>query len=329
MITCKDIEEKLTACQEGVLSPEEKNLVENHLAACAQCASALADLKKTVELLRELPEVEPPPWFTQKIMAQVREKAEQKESLLKRFFYPFHIKIPIEAFATLCVVALGLYVYKTSGPEIKTYQAPPAAIIEAPAKDVTVNKPEDRSKNIVLPKTKSDKEILRQKEPVPQPSVQADMQRASSEPIMEKKEEVPAAAGVAPSAPMRSMVKEKDASVSVGTEKKEERAEKAFRSAPQPQKADVNIQAGTIVTLSVESIASASMDIEKILSKAGIMVTKRELRDGVQTLTVNCPAQKLQWLFGRLQTIGDVADSRFIPKATNGDLQITIRLIPR
>jgi len=329
MITCKDIEEKLTAYQEGVLSLQEKNLVEDHLAACAQCTSALADLKKTVDLLKELPEVEPPPWFTQKIMVQVREEAEEKSSLLKRLFYPFHIKIPIEAFATLCVVALGLYVYKTSGPEIKTYQAPPAAIIEAPAKDVTVSKPVERPKTIVLPETEADKEILSQKEPLPQSAVQADEQRASSEPIMEKKGEVPIATGVIPSAPIPSMAKEKDALVSVGAERKEERAKKIFQFAPRPQKTDVKIQAGAALSLSVENIASASTDIEKVLGQSGITITKRELRDGIQTLIVHCPAQKLQLLLSQLSTIGDVKDSHPMPEATDGDLQITIRIIPR
>jgi anti-sigma factor RsiW len=326
MITCKDIEEKLTAYQEGVLSPEEKGLVENHLAACTQCTSALAGLKKTVDLLKELPEVEPPPWFTQKIMAQVRQEAEEKNSLLKRLFYPFHIKIPIEAFATLCVVALGLYVYKTSGPEIKTYQAPPAAIVEAPAKDVSLSKPVERTKTIALPETESDKEILSQKEPRPQPSVQADAQRASSEPIMERKEEIPAATGVAPPAPIPSMAKEKDASVSVGAERKAERAEKAFRSPSRSKKADIKIQA---LNLSVENIASASTDIEKVLGQSGITLTKREFKDGLQTLIVHCPAQKLQWLLGQLRTIGEIKDYHEMPEVTDGDLQIIIRLIPR
>jgi len=329
MITCKDIEEKLTAYQEGVLSPQEKNLVEDHLAACAQCTSALAGLKKTVDLLKDLPEVEPPPWFTQKIMAQVREEAEEKNSLLKRLFYPFHIKIPIEAFATLCVVALGLYVYKTSSPEIKTYQAPPTAIIEAPAKDVTVSKPVEKPKTIALPETESDKEILSQKEPLPQPSVQADAQRASSEPIMERKEEIQAATGVAPPAPIRSMAKETDTSVSVGAGRKEEREEKAFKSAPRSKKADVKIQAGAALTLSVENIASASTDIEKVLGQSGITITEREFKDGIQTFIVHCPAQKLQWLLGRLRTIGEIKDSHLIPDDTNSDLQITIRVIPR
>ncbi len=49
-MTCKDIEEKSTAYREGVLSPEERRIVESHLASCAKCSSALADLEKIVGL---------------------------------------------------------------------------------------------------------------------------------------------------------------------------------------------------------------------------------------------------------------------------------------
>lgn len=328
-MTCKDIEKKLTAYQEGILSPEERSLVESHLASCAQCSSALTDLEKTVGLIKNLHEIEPPPWFTQKIMAQVREEAEKKNSLLKKLFYPFHIKIPIEAFATLCVVALGLYVYKTSGPEIKTYQAPPAAILKAPVADVPVGKLEGEAKPITSPKIKPDSEVLGRKEPVLQPSIRTDEQKAPSEAIMERRVETPVATGVAPPAPLPSMTKEKDVSASTDIERKGERAKKVIQFAPRSQKDDSNILAGTTVTLSVENIASASTDIERVLSQSGITITKKEFKDSFQTFIVNCPEQKFQWLLGRLRTIGEIKHSHEMPEVTDNDLQITIRVMPR
>lgn len=328
-MTCKDIEEKLAAYQEGILSTEERSLVESHLASCAQCSSALADLEKTVGLLRNLPEIEPPPWFTQKIMAHVHEEAEKKSSLLKRLFYPFHVKIPIEAFATLCVVALGLYVYKTSGPGIKTYQTPPAAIRETPVKDMHVGKLEGETKPIASPKIKPDSEALSRKAPVLQPSIRTDEQKAPSEATMEQKVEAPAATGAAPPAPLSSMTKEKDAPASTDTERKGERAKRVSQFAPRPQKAAGNILASTTVILSVNDAASAHTDIEKILGQSGITITKKELNNGVQTLFVNCPEQKFQWLLDRLRTLGEIKHSSEIPEATGGDLQITIRIMQR
>lgn len=328
-MTCRDIQERLTAYQEGTLSPEEKSLIKEHLITCAKCSSALAGLEKTVVLIKDLPEVEPPPWFTQKIMAQVREASKAKHSLLKRLFYPFHIKIPIEALATICVVALGLYVYKTSGPEIKTYQTPPTKI-EAPAEALTVDKLKEETKPMGLSKTKPDKEVLSRQEPALKPSFRdEEAQRVPPETMMERKIETPVATGVAPPASAPSVAKEKDVSVSAETERKGERAKKAFQLAPLPRKADVQTLADAVITLFVENLSSASMDTEKALHDVGITITKRESHSGIQSFIVYCPAQKLQRLLERLRTIGDVKDSRTPAETTDGDLQITIRVVQR
>jgi hypothetical protein len=263
-MTCKDIEGKLTVYHEGILPPEEKSLVEGHLASCEGCSSALEALKKTVDVLKNLPEIEPPPWFTQKIMAKVREEAEQKGGLLKKLFYPFHIKIPIEAFAVLFVAVLGLYIYRATGPEMKTYQTPPAVVDEVPSKDGTSNNLEDRAKTISLPKTKADKEEPSPKEP-----------------------------------------------------------------APRPEKADVQKLILLTLTLSAENVASASRDVEKILGETGTMIIKKDFRDGIQALVVYYPAQKLQWLLGRLQNVGDIKDYRSMTAATEGNIQVTIQIIPK
>ena len=124
MINCAHCKEQLSTYLDGIMTAEEKKLIEEHLSTCEQCKVAFSELKKTEETLRSLEEVEPPPWFTQKIMNRVREEAEPKKGLLQRLFYPFHIKIPIEAFATCLVVVLALFVYKNTEPEMKALHRP-------------------------------------------------------------------------------------------------------------------------------------------------------------------------------------------------------------
>ncbi|MCX5799121.1 MAG: DUF2275 domain-containing protein, partial [Proteobacteria bacterium] len=132
MMECKDIQESLSAYLEGVVSSEDKKLINEHLSSCQQCSSALEDMKKTGELLQNLEEIEPPPWLTKKIMSQVREESEHKEGIFHKLFYPLHIKIPMEAFATLIVVVMVLSIYKTIEPDMKAIQAPPATIHAIP-----------------------------------------------------------------------------------------------------------------------------------------------------------------------------------------------------
>jgi len=328
-MTCKEIEEKIAAYQEGMLSPEERKLVDDHLVTCPKCSSALADLEKAIAFIEGLPEIEPPPWFTQKIMAQVREEAPEKGSLLKRLIYPFHVKIPIEALATLCVVALGLYAYKTSGPEIKTYQTPPPATIESPSKDSTVDRQKEEIKDLRLSETKIDEENFDRKEPHVKPPVQTEARRPSSGLVMEQKAEAPVATGVAPPAAAPLIAKEKDVSVSTDNERKQEREKKVFQLAPGHRKAEVQIPASITITLSVENIFSASTDAENLLRESGFVVTRKEYRDGIQTLTVHCPAQKLSVLLNRLQAIGYLKDPGITEETTDGNVQVHIRIISR
>jgi hypothetical protein len=124
MINCAHCKEQLSTYLDGIMTAEEKKIVEEHLSTCEQCKAAFSELKKTRETLRSLEEVEPPPWFTQKIMNRVREEAEPKKGLLQRLFFPLHIKIPVEALATCLVVVLALFVYKNTEPEIKALHEP-------------------------------------------------------------------------------------------------------------------------------------------------------------------------------------------------------------
>ncbi|NTW17795.1 MAG: DUF2275 domain-containing protein, partial [Syntrophaceae bacterium] len=100
MTTCKGVNNLLPAYLEEALSPEEKKRVEEHLASCSHCRQDVVDLKKALGLLQNIEEVEPPPFFEQRIMAAIREEKKQKQSVWRKLFFPLHIKIPIQALST-------------------------------------------------------------------------------------------------------------------------------------------------------------------------------------------------------------------------------------
>ena len=133
-MTCNEIENRLPAHLEHLLSPEEKETIEGHLASCPRCSRVCEDLRKTQGLVQVLPEVEPPPFFEQRIMSGVREEAAQKQGILRKLFYPLYIKVPLQAFATLLVAVLAFSIYRTVIPELKDL-APPAITAPEPAKD--------------------------------------------------------------------------------------------------------------------------------------------------------------------------------------------------
>jgi len=118
MMECKDIEKHLPLYDEGLLSGKDQKAVEEHLAVCEKCRRELSCLRKTVQLLENLPPVEEPAWFQQKIMAGVR-KAANKRSIMQKWFYPLRIKIPMQIMATIVIAVLTVYLYRSGDEEAR------------------------------------------------------------------------------------------------------------------------------------------------------------------------------------------------------------------
>ena len=120
---CGQIQNMIPAYLDGIVSPEEKSLVERHVSSCDPCRQVFEEHQRARDLVKTLEEVEPPPRFAQRIMAQVEEEAAEK-GFLKKLFYPLHIKIPIQAVATIVIAVLAIQVYRSVEPP-KTVIAPP------------------------------------------------------------------------------------------------------------------------------------------------------------------------------------------------------------
>ncbi|ABQ24316.1 DUF2275 domain-containing protein [Geotalea uraniireducens] len=114
-----EIRRTLSAYLDNAVSPDEKAEIEAHLARCGSCRVALGDLERTVGHLKSLPEVEPPPWLTARIMAHVRDAAEPQPSLWRRIFLPLRAKLPLEALALVFLCVTGYYLARTNAPLVQ------------------------------------------------------------------------------------------------------------------------------------------------------------------------------------------------------------------
>lgn len=117
-MTCSEIENRLLAYMEDLLTPGERAEIDRHLASCPRCARAFGEFKQTQRILKDLDEVEPPPFFEQRIMSLIRDEAGRKRGILARLFYPLHVKIPVQILATILVAFLALHVYNRD-PEMR------------------------------------------------------------------------------------------------------------------------------------------------------------------------------------------------------------------
>ena len=110
---CEEMQAWLSDYLEGTLESGRHRAVEDHLYLCPNCQAVADDLAESIKSVASLPSVDPPPGFTQEVMAQVREEA-AGPSLWERIFQPFSIKIPIHATAVVLVGVLAVYLYQKS-----------------------------------------------------------------------------------------------------------------------------------------------------------------------------------------------------------------------
>lgn len=186
-MTCEDREKKLPAYLEGELPPGELEEIETHLLSCETCRRTFEHLKATDHLVRSLAEVETPPWLKQQIMTRVREVHAQKKGFWHKFFFPLHVKIPVQAFAVIVITVLAFYVYRQDEPQMRMtgIPLPPAPVFEVKKEPVVPQTRLSRSK-VAAPsgKTESEEAFL----PVPQMN-QAEREDAYSPPEPSEKAE--------------------------------------------------------------------------------------------------------------------------------------------
>ncbi len=123
-MNCGYPKDNISAYIDGELSQKDRTLAEDHIGSCEECALYLKELRNTVSTVKTVEEAEPPTWLTQKVMAKVREEVDEEKGLLHKLFFPLHIKLPLEAFATIAVAITALFIFKAVKPEIERTRIP-------------------------------------------------------------------------------------------------------------------------------------------------------------------------------------------------------------
>ncbi len=335
---CNKVREKLNFYIEGGITAREKALLEEHLKSCEECGSALSDLRKTIEHINKLEEVEPPARFTQKVMAQVRAEAGEKRGLFRKLFYPLHTKLPLEAFATVLVVIAVMYIFKAIQPEIKIAQAPRQEIAEktlSAKKEVRLPSPSaKKEKEITVPapsqvRGKKRRAPVEEKEDVaisekdrmltaaPLKKVPAPGERKS---IAEKLSEKPH--DIAP-APGREAAE--------GIAKKEDRRERPTTAAEiktSGEKGKAMERTERVqIHIMVKDIQAARKETEGIIEKLGGKIIKSDSFGNKRVLTAALEAEQLEALHKRLNVFGDIQEEKLITGNAAGVLRIEIIII--
>jgi Putative zinc-finger/Predicted integral membrane protein (DUF2275) len=132
-MNCQEVQTELSEYLENSLDAVRIKNIEIHLLSCPLCRAEADDLSDCIQQIAQLPMVEPPPGFTQRVMAHVHE-IESKPSFWQRLFVPFRLAPPIQATAVVFIAILAVFLYqkesqiKNNSPAQSTTSITPAPL---------------------------------------------------------------------------------------------------------------------------------------------------------------------------------------------------------
>jgi len=351
---CKEIEDLLPGMIDGALSEAEKMRIEAHLEACASCRNAFADLRKSDERVKRLEEVDPPPWLKTRVMARVREEAGQKEGIFRKLFYPLHVKVPIQALATVLIAVVAWNVYKAGEPEFRQMAPPSTAVQEAPQAQAPPEpgpaagpakrdeSPAAREKKAFAPPPAQGNEPAPQRATAVREEATADAEKPverlraakrAAEPM--KDEDAWRGTGAARpgeadrvlEAPARDE-KQKAMKAPVGAVAKEAGKQEAQPAASPKLSAALPPRPDLEVTLRARDPGLAAAEAETMLSQLSAQAVDRQIREERVILTARIKTERLEVLRERLKSLGFVQESVHVAPRPGGFLTIRIEIRP-
>jgi hypothetical protein len=116
-MNCQEIELQLSGYLEKSLDSIRMKSIETHLSTCPFCRAELHTLSDCIRIVADLPKVEPPSGFSQRIMACAREIDLEPRSW-QRFLAAFKLTVPVQAAAVVLVSVLAVVLYQKE-PQLK------------------------------------------------------------------------------------------------------------------------------------------------------------------------------------------------------------------
>jgi hypothetical protein len=314
---CTNIREKVSEYIDGIISPEEKNLIEGHLQSCEECNEYFADMRKTVEHVHNLEEIEPPAWLTQKVMAKIRSEVVPKKGILERLFCPLYIKLPLQAAVAVLLAVTTLYVFKTMQPEMKL-----------------ANMPSEERRPLALPQEKDRTPDIAKNKAVPSQTGKQSLPMKGSESRREKSEEISgepkpgeqpklfySEKAPAPVGPHNEVMPSAGA-VAKDSQKTDALSRSLKAKAPAAKKEE-HIR----FIVHVNDIEDAGNKVVEAVLQSGGEIIKTASFDDKKLLVAELNANRLKGLLERLKSTGKVQEQKADSEGLQGILLIEIEIV--
>ncbi len=110
-MNCQQVQTQLSEYLDKTLDTIHLKSIENHLLSCVLCRAEAKSLADCIGQVRDLPVVEPPPGFAQRVMAHARE-SQIKPSIWRRFFSGVNFTVPVQASAVVLIALFAVLLYQ-------------------------------------------------------------------------------------------------------------------------------------------------------------------------------------------------------------------------
>ncbi len=311
---CREIQGLLTAYLEGALKPDQGLLVQDHLSSCEKCRCAVDDMRKTGVLVKDLEEIEPPPWLTPKIMARVREESGHKGGLLRWLFYPLYVKLPLQGVAAILIVGLAAFLYKAMVPPFEAAKAPlpieQKALLQdrmaASQREETFTRPSAPAAIDAQQHREALEEAAGQRSATAQKQTYAKKSTAVQDPAALALQQGSTALRSEESQPAYAPLHGTDQPWPASPQEDSVRP-RLKAKAPAPRSGGViEIQPARLdLTVRVADVADAGKRIEKLLEEEGAHRVKRESREGREFISAEMQGDQVKALLQKLREVGD------------------------
>jgi hypothetical protein len=343
---CNIILENLPAYLEESLSSQQRNEIAGHLLSCSSCSAVLDDLRECGRVVRALDAVEPPAWMTERIMARIRK--EERKGIVQRLFLPLHLKIPIQAFATVLIVIAAMYVFKSVQPEMdrsvrqeikRSIQPAPGerdALLERPSKPSPVAIPDAetaRPKGVTETRKENQHSAAAQSRnsgliespvmalrqaPASAPSENTEKSAQESK----SKEALEGMDSTAYKAPEPALAAREPTRAAPSRPKQEQTGMMRAKSlsAPPPMAKAIQVRASLYATDPVDALAQ----VEKLLTDNGVLNVEKESHPGLQLVAADLRMESIEPILNGLRKVGDLRE--VIRPDENGTGEVRIQI---
>lgn len=126
---CLKTEEQFSAYLEDELDYQAVRAFEAHLSACESCRREFTLFRESLDLLHQLPQIEPSSEFDVALQARLADTQVESIPFWQRVLQPLHgqVRLALSGIAVLLVILAGFYFYQktlTKSPSVDTAVAP-------------------------------------------------------------------------------------------------------------------------------------------------------------------------------------------------------------